>query len=163
MQALLPMGFSDLAGTSGYGFGAADADQETQIIELNRLANEQRMRGAADASEYYDAESHERSPLVGSRRHPGDRSADTVILTNYLSKPSLPLPLIIIHQLALYLASCKSKGKLESIGPAGYNAMAGALQQLSTDFTTLDRLASIGIPTVYGVHLKQCESTLSPC
>ena len=46
-----------------------------------------------------------------------------VILSNHLLKPSLPLPLIIAHQLSLYLALCKRKGLLESVGPAGLNAM----------------------------------------
>jgi hypothetical protein len=50
----------------------------------------------------------------------------------------------------LYFAKCKSDSRIESIGPAGYNALNASLNQLVADFTTIDRLATIGIPTVYG-------------
>lgn len=78
-----------------------------------------------------------------------------MILADYMSKPSLPLPLVIAHQLTLYFAACKRQGLLESVGPAGFNAMQTGVATLVERFTNIERLATVGIPTVYGVHLKQ--------
>lgn len=64
------------------------------------------------------APAHERRPLlspggernVGWRGHASYRSTEsTVILADYLAKPSLPLPLVIAHQLGLYFARCVAR------------------------------------------------------
>lgn len=99
-----------------------------------------------------------------------------------MAKPSLPLPLIIAHQLSLYFASCvlpppspslplahpltplpsrpscKRRNLLESIGPAGFNALNASVAQLVECFTTCDSMAKVGVPAVYGIHLKQATS-----
>ncbi|GEM09120.1 bestrophin/UPF0187 family protein [Rhodotorula toruloides] len=104
----------------------------------------------------------ERRPLLG--RNGGGRRAtfvstdNLVVLADYMAKPSLPLPLVIAHQLSVYFASCKRRSLLESIGPAGYNALTTSVSQLVDCFTTVEALAHVGIPTVYGIHLKQCTS-----
>lgn len=56
------------------------------------------------------------------------------------------------------MSRCKRKGLLESVGPAGYNAMSANIATLCDAFTSVERLSSVGIPTVYGIHLKQCVS-----
>ncbi|GAA5997976.1 uncharacterized protein JCM10292_002237 [Rhodotorula paludigena] len=103
-------------------------------------------------------ENGERRPLLGKRRSTGMSTESMVILNDYMARPSLPLPLIIAHQLGLYFASCKRRNLLESVGPAGYNALVASLNALVEGFTTCERLAGVGIPTVYGIHLKQCTS-----
>lgn len=55
--------------------------------------------------------------------------------------------------------SCKRRGLLESIGPAGYNALASSVSQLVDCFTTVEALAHVGIPTVYGIHLSASRLT----
>lgn len=78
-----------------------------------------------------------------------------VILADYLVKPSLPLPLVIAHHLGLYFAKCKSEGLIETIGPAGLNAFVQAVAQLVDCFTACERIANVGVPTVYGIHLSE--------
>ncbi|GAA5830841.1 hypothetical protein JCM5353_000585 [Sporobolomyces roseus] len=77
------------------------------------------------------------------------------VFNSYLSKPSLPLPLVIAHQLSLYLATCKRRGQLESIGPAGYNNLVQSINSLVDCFTNCERLVTVEIPNVYTIHLKQ--------
>ncbi|TNY17131.1 Bestrophin, RFP-TM, chloride channel-domain-containing protein [Rhodotorula diobovata] len=102
----------------------------------------------------------ERRPLLGGRRRRAKSvgGESMVILSDYMAKPSLPLPLIIAHQLSLYWASCKRRNLLESVGPAGFNALNASVAQLVDCFTTCESLAKVGIPCVYGIHLKQCTS-----
>lgn len=83
--------------------------------------------------------------------------------SSYLLRPSLPLPLLIAHHLSLYFVSFKRSGLLDSLGPAGYNAYQSSLSSLVAEFTAMERLSSstaagVGIPTLYGVHLKQVVS-----
>lgn len=77
------------------------------------------------------------------------------VFNSYLSKPSLPLPLVIAHQLSLYLATCKRRGQLESIGPAGYNNLVQSINSLVDCFTSCERLVTVEIPNVYTIHLKR--------
>ncbi|CAH7686274.1 Bestrophin, RFP-TM, chloride channel-domain-containing protein [Phakopsora pachyrhizi] len=104
-------------------------------------------------------EPNEDSPLlrrVVSAQRLEDPSA--IVIHNYLSRPSLPLPLLIGHQLQLYLAHCKQKGYLESIGPGGYNRMIQSINSMTDLFGQIDGISSNTIPASYGIHLKQCTS-----
>ncbi|KAM0787940.1 hypothetical protein ACM66B_006145 [Microbotryomycetes sp. NB124-2] len=94
----------------------------------------------------------ERTPLVFKDDGARDK------MQNYLARPSLALPLVIAHELSLYFATCKKMGLLESIGPAGYNALQASVTSLVDQFTVVERLAGVGIPTTYLIHLKQCVS-----
>ncbi|KAG0665441.1 hypothetical protein C6P46_006888 [Rhodotorula mucilaginosa] len=107
----------------------------------------------------------EREPLLSPSSAPHLRkkmsrfsAQSSAILADYAAKPSLPLPLIIAHHLTLYFAACKRDGLIESIGPPGFNALNQAVVQLVECFTTCERMANIDIPTIYGIHLKQCTS-----
>lgn len=122
-----------------------------------------------------------------------------------MAKPSLPLPLVIAHQLSIYFAryvappSCTGSSifRLETVliavslaqlqttrssreyrtrrcassaslahrqytdayiaiplETAGYNALSASVSQLVDCFTTVEALAHVGIPTVYGIHLS---------
>lgn len=62
---------------------------------------------------------------------------------------------MIAHQLSVYLATCKRRGQLESIGPAGYANLVLAINTLIECFTSCERLATVGIPNVYAIHLKR--------
>lgn len=99
------------------------------------------------------ASGNERAPLLGRNGH-GQIDAShfstdsTVILADYMAKPSLPLPLVIAHELAMFFATAKKRGALESLGPAGYNAFQASVNTCIDQFTVLERLGSIDIPTV---------------
>ncbi|KAL8279320.1 hypothetical protein RQP46_008357 [Phenoliferia psychrophenolica] len=170
LRSVLPGKFYEHAKTNGYGFGSAEADalaattrgRATSVASPPssplspsyaeaRRAEFERLSGHSPTTE--------NTPLIRPRGHThiSDVSTDSaVILSNHLLKPSLPLPLIIAHQLSLYLALCKRKGLLESVGPAGLNAMQANVASLVQDFTSVERLAHISIPAVYAIHLKQC-------
>ena len=100
---------------------------------------------------------NERAPLLRRPTHLSTAST-AVIMASYLEKPSLPLPLVIAHQLSLYFALCKKKGLLEAIGPAGFNGLQASVAALVKDFTACEKLAAIPVPVVQGIHLKQAVS-----
>ncbi|SGY68443.1 BQ5605_C004g02889 [Microbotryum silenes-dioicae] len=181
LSALLPSKFKEIVGTTGFGWGAAEGEgSQNQFLtvtvqklmpewwsiaqEIRRLASMPFLRPPPKSPQTPMSPHHhshtlneERTPLLHrSTSHVSTHSA--VILNDSLAKPSIPLPLLITHQLGLYLAVCKKKGLLESIGPAGYNAMSASVSTLTDCFTTVERLAVIPIPPVYGIHLKQSTS-----
>lgn len=108
LRAVLPENF-DEAGGFGYGYDAAEADaakkkreneREEQLAELAQLSQVERGKRdiTSTGEEYHDALT-ERAPLLPSA-HRHNPSSETIILHNYLSRPSLPLPLIIIHSVS---------------------------------------------------------------
>lgn len=101
----------------------------------------------------------ETSPLL--RKSTSDHRLEdstAVVVHNYLSKPSLPLPLVIAHQIHLYVARCKRKGYLESIGPPGFGRLTQAVITMTDLFGQIETLAAVRIPACYGIHLKQCTT-----
>ncbi|KAH6918902.1 Bestrophin, RFP-TM, chloride channel-domain-containing protein [Coprinopsis sp. MPI-PUGE-AT-0042] len=69
---------------------------------------------------------------------------------------SLPLPLIIAHELTRAIYGFRRDGCLETIGPAGMNGMTGMVQGLVDQLGVMERVANTPIPASYGIHLKQC-------
>ncbi|KAG8977873.1 hypothetical protein FRC05_000401 [Tulasnella sp. 425] len=69
---------------------------------------------------------------------------------------SLPLPLIIAHDLQRIIYSFKRKGLLDPLGPAGFNAMNQLVCSMVEQLTAMERIATTPIPISYGIHLKQC-------
>ena len=67
----------------------------------------------------------------------------------------MALPLVIAHQISLYFATCKRRGQLESVGPAGYNNLVQSINALVECFTTCERIVTVEIPNVYTIHLKR--------
>ncbi|KAG0152016.1 hypothetical protein CROQUDRAFT_71336 [Cronartium quercuum f. sp. fusiforme G11] len=101
----------------------------------------------------------ETSPLL--RKIASDHRLEdptTVVIHNYLSKPSLPLPLVIAHQIHLYVARCKGKGYLESVGPPGFGRLIQGVMTMTDLFGQLETLEAVKIPACYGIHLKQCTT-----
>lgn len=78
------------------------------------------------------------------------------LLYHQLDRPSVSLPLLLLHHLQLYLASCKAKGFFDVPSHAGYNRLQGHLASLTDELGTIERLSKVAIPAVYGIHLKQC-------
>lgn len=69
---------------------------------------------------------------------------------------TLPLPLQIAHYLTLLIFQFRKDGFLETIGPAGLNAMNQCVQSMVEQMTVMERIANTPIPKSYGIHLKQC-------
>jgi len=69
---------------------------------------------------------------------------------------SIPLPLAIAHELSRCIFQFRREGFLETVGPAGANAMVGLVQSMVDQMTVMERIANTPIPKSYGIHLKQC-------
>ncbi|KAF9451202.1 UPF0187-domain-containing protein [Macrolepiota fuliginosa MF-IS2] len=69
---------------------------------------------------------------------------------------SLPLPLMIAHELSKLIFRFRRDGLLETVGPAGANGLAQLVQSMVDQMTALERIANTPIPVSYSIHLKQC-------
>ncbi|KAF9050692.1 hypothetical protein BDZ89DRAFT_1032788 [Hymenopellis radicata] len=75
---------------------------------------------------------------------------------DFFPDASLPLPLIIAHEITRTLFYFRREGLLETVGPAGTNAMNALVQSMVDQLTAMERVANTPIPVSYGIHLKQC-------
>lgn len=154
--ATLPVHFDRLAKTNGYGF-SDDYSQRDEMREARQAREDD--SNVSGVSIYSDARSHGFGPLPNE---PDERtpltSAEATLFNAFVSSPSLPLPLIIAHQLSLYVAHIKRKGQLEAIGPAGLAGLQNSVSTLVDLFTKVEQLSKVGIPLIYTCHLKQCVS-----
>ncbi|KAG6376097.1 Bestrophin, RFP-TM, chloride channel-domain-containing protein [Boletus reticuloceps] len=89
------------------------------------------------------------TPLLGD-------SHQTVEFHPYADYISMPLPLIIAHEISSAIFRFRREGLLETVGPAGMNAMGGLVQSMVDQMTGMERIANSPIPSSYGIHLKQC-------
>ncbi|GAW07418.1 UPF0187-domain-containing protein [Lentinula edodes] len=80
----------------------------------------------------------------------------TVEFRPFADDNSLPLPLIIAHEISRLLFYFRREGLLETVGPAGMNAMNALVQSMVDNMTAMERVANTPIPISYGIHLKQC-------
>ncbi|KAJ3780244.1 Bestrophin, RFP-TM, chloride channel-domain-containing protein, partial [Lentinula aff. detonsa] len=80
----------------------------------------------------------------------------TVEFRPFADDTSLPLPLIIAHEISRLLFYFRREGLLETVGPAGTNAMNALVQSMVDNMTAMERIANTPIPISYGIHLKQC-------
>ncbi|ESK92995.1 hypothetical protein Moror_8898 [Moniliophthora roreri MCA 2997] len=80
----------------------------------------------------------------------------TVEFHAFADQASLPLPLLIANELTRALFWFRREGYLETVGPAGVNAMNTLIQSMVDQMTSMERVANTPIPVSYGIHLKQC-------
>jgi len=80
----------------------------------------------------------------------------TVEFHAYADEASLPLPLAIAHELTRILFNFRKEGFLETVGPAGTNAMVQLISSMVDQLSAMERVANTPIPVSYRVHLKQC-------
>ncbi|KAE8226829.1 hypothetical protein CF326_g7645 [Tilletia indica] len=69
-------------------------------------------------------------------------------------EPALCLPLFILHELAVYVVGVRAAKMMEPPGPAGFSAINQLLNSLTTNLANLERIATIQLPTILGIHLK---------
>ncbi|KAF9533362.1 Bestrophin, RFP-TM, chloride channel-domain-containing protein [Crepidotus variabilis] len=74
----------------------------------------------------------------------------------YADEASLPLPLIIAHELSRKIYGFRRDGYLETVGPAGLNAINQMVSGFVDQMTAMERIANTPIPKSYAIHLKQC-------
>ncbi|KAI0350112.1 UPF0187-domain-containing protein [Trametes cingulata] len=91
------------------------------------------------------------TPLMSSLQQTIDFSTDPDAL-------STPLPMVIAHELSRALFKFRRDGYLETVGPAGVNAMNQLVQGMIDMMTCMERVANTPIPRSYSIHLKQCVS-----
>ncbi|EIN08069.1 hypothetical protein PUNSTDRAFT_135584 [Punctularia strigosozonata HHB-11173 SS5] len=92
------------------------------------------------------------TPLLGSSQH---TSHTTVEFHPHADAASLPLPLLLAHEINRALFLFKRDGLLETVGPAGTNAMNVLVQGMVDMLTNMERVANTPIPKSYRIHLKQ--------
>ncbi|KAI0060827.1 UPF0187-domain-containing protein [Artomyces pyxidatus] len=90
-----------------------------------------------------------KTPLLGSEYR---------VDFNPYTEASIPLPLIMAHELTRMLFAFRRDGLLETVGPAGVNAMNQGVSSLVEQLTAVERIANTPIPKSYSIHLKQCVS-----
>ncbi|EJD01266.1 UPF0187-domain-containing protein [Fomitiporia mediterranea MF3/22] len=100
------------------------------------------------ASVTLDSQSATTPLLSGTHRTVQFHAYPTVLKT--------PLPLVIAHELSHMIFRFKRDGYLETVGPAGTNAMNAQVQSMVVQMTNMERIATTPIPASYGIHLKQC-------
>ncbi|KIO20221.1 hypothetical protein M407DRAFT_81841 [Tulasnella calospora MUT 4182] len=96
------------------------------------------------------------TPLLEGDHATVEGSHATVEFHPRSTPASLPLPLIIAHDLQRIIYSFKRKGLLDPLGPAGFNAMNQFICGMVEQLTAMERVATTPIPISYGIHLKQC-------
>ncbi|KAH9483764.1 UPF0187 protein [Psilocybe cubensis] len=74
----------------------------------------------------------------------------------FADEASLPLPLVIAHELSRTVYNFRKSGCLETVGPAGLNGITQIISGMVDQLTALERVANTPIPISYGIHLKQC-------
>ncbi|KAH0584291.1 hypothetical protein H2248_009837 [Termitomyces sp. 'cryptogamus'] len=89
------------------------------------------------------------TPLLGSAHR-------TIDFHAYADEASFPLPLMIATELNRILFNFRKEGFLETIGPAGLNALVQLVSSMTDQLTAMERIANTRIPVSYSVHLKQC-------
>jgi len=88
--------------------------------------------------------------LEGSHWHGGYSAIDVH------ADITMPLPLIIAHEISRALFTFKREGLLETVGPAGANAMQTLVQGMVDHLSGMERIVNTPIPKSYSIHLKQC-------
>ncbi|KAF9230783.1 Bestrophin, RFP-TM, chloride channel-domain-containing protein [Melanogaster broomeanus] len=113
-------------------------------------------------------------------------SHQTVEFHSCANRISTPLPLVLVslkpptiqliaHEISNSIFRFKREGLLETVGPAGTNAMSALrvslpptivgtstedtfdrVQSMVDQMTCMERVANTPIPSSYGIHLKQC-------
>ncbi|THH09237.1 hypothetical protein EW146_g8737 [Bondarzewia mesenterica] len=69
-----------------------------------------------------------------------------------------PPPPRLSYEIARLLFGFRRDGFLETVGPAGTNAMNLLVQGMVDQMTNMERIANTPIPKSYSIHLKQCVS-----
>ncbi|EAU88144.1 hypothetical protein CC1G_03816 [Coprinopsis cinerea okayama7 len=114
--------------------------------------------------EMFRADPTKRIRAKRSKTRLGTMDASTPLLTDShraldfqsYDDASMPLPLIIAHELTRIIYGFRRDGLLETIGPAGMNGMTQMIQSLVDQLGVMERVANTPIPASYGIHLKQC-------
>ncbi|KAI0702319.1 Bestrophin, RFP-TM, chloride channel-domain-containing protein [Cytidiella melzeri] len=98
-------------------------------------------------------------------KQPGVKSPKTPLLSSALHSTidfhpapaslTTPLPLVIAHELGRAIFKFKRDGYLETVGPAGANALNTIVQGMVDGLGNMERVANTPIPRSYSIHLKQ--------
>jgi len=70
----------------------------------------------------------------------------------FADQASLPLPLVIAHELSRTIYGFRRDGCLETVGPAGLNGLTQLISGLVDQLTAMERIANTPIPISYSIH-----------
>ena len=144
LKALLPDSFEEFVGdgyqSSGYGtIGSEYVKGAPESSDANKKKKRKTVLPEPPLSPV---------PPMSETSGLASNNDDSIWVTNHFKRPSLPLPLVIIHQLQLYFLKTKAKGFLDLTGPAGYNTIHQGLQALTDEMGTVERLGRMPIPVM---------------
>ncbi|KAF8985617.1 Bestrophin, RFP-TM, chloride channel-domain-containing protein [Cyathus striatus] len=147
------MGYYTQQTTAGISYAATRSNSFSREASLNG-------RATPDQSTRPDAT--KRIRVKRSKQQIPDATTPLLVDTHRsvefdpYAEVSLPLPLIIAHELTRLIFQFRREGFLETVGPAGTNAMGQLVQSMVDQLTSMERVANTPIPISYGIHLKQC-------
>ncbi|EJU05769.1 hypothetical protein DACRYDRAFT_46145, partial [Dacryopinax primogenitus] len=163
----------------------SDTTEETQVLTEQLKARAKidtyRKRSRDGTSVSYGTVSEVTSPIGGKENPSRSRSTDSTITAGKAVSQETPLmvdvdverqdeveiqidehqfipnmPLAIAHELTRMIWKFKRAGMLDTVGPAGTNAMTASIQGMVDMLTAMERVSNTPIPASYGIHLKQC-------
>lgn len=136
--------------SASFASGYSSTGNESPMTSRSGRASPDTMQATikADATKRVK---HKRSKKQLSERTPlfGESRVDIV-------HESIPLPLVIAHEISRRLFQFRRDGLLETVGPAGTNSMTALIQNMVDNLTVMERIANTPIPRSYAIHLKQC-------
>ncbi|KAJ6623435.1 Bestrophin, RFP-TM, chloride channel-domain-containing protein [Mycena sp. CBHHK59/15] len=158
-RGVLPASFIR-ADETGYNTQRTTATGSYAATRNNSLAASLELNGSSGDTNKSDAtkrvrpkrskpQVNQNTPLLASTHR-------TVEFHPFADEASMPLPLAIAHELTRIVFQFRREGFLETVGPAGTNAMTGLIQSMVDQMTSMERVANTPIPVSYGIHLKQC-------
>jgi putative membrane protein len=141
-------------------FVEASNSSHKMYAAIGNVSTSTSLDASVNSSGPHSSDATKRIRVKRSKQQISDQStpllAENVEIHHQTSEGSLPLPLIIAHELHRFIFHFRRDGFLETVGPAGLNGLNLLISGLVDQFTAMERIANTPIPMSYGVHLKQC-------
>ncbi|KAF7978100.1 hypothetical protein HWV62_1504 [Athelia sp. TMB] len=138
-------GYNTNMNTSTYTYSATANNSKRNSVDVNAAAATKRVRNKRSKP----VMSESTTPLLGNTH-------STVEFHPIVDHGSMPLPMVIAHELSRAIFKFRREGLLETVGPAGANALNANVNSMVEQMTIMERIANTPIPKSYGIHLKQC-------
>jgi len=138
-------GYNTNMNASTYTYSATTNNSKRTSVDVNAAAATKRVRNKRSKPTMSGAT----TPLLGNTH-------STVEFHSIAEHGSMPLPLVIAHELSRAIFKFRREGLLETVGPAGANALNANVNSMVEQMTIMERIANTPIPKSYGIHLKQC-------
>jgi putative membrane protein len=161
-QGVFPQSFIQRYGTSSSGYGGTQRSNTLINSDSLECSIDGSLNRSGRATPETRPDATKRIRVKRSKQQLQDStpllsdSHRTIDFQSYSDDVSLPLPLVISHELSRTIYGFRRDGFLETVGPAGLNGLTQMISGLVEQMTAMERIANTPIPTSYGIHLKQC-------